>query len=108
LTSKAFNNAAAYQLIEAFSLTFTPQSMFEAFSLTVAPQLMTEAFDCIVVPSLTTRVSDCTITPSAVARVRFSVNICSASVADTSSYMSFSFISMNFETFEFFSTFLIC
>jgi len=106
--SEAFDNAAAYQLIEAFGLMFTPQSMFEAFGSTVALQLPTEAFDCVVVPSLTTRVSDCMITPSAVARVRFSVNIYSVSVADTSSCTSFDFISMNFETFEFFSTFLIC
>jgi len=34
--SKAFGNAAAYQLIEAFGLTFAPQLMFEAFGLTVA------------------------------------------------------------------------
>jgi len=95
-------------LIEAFSLTFAPQLMFEAFGLTVALQLMTEAFDCIVVPSLMTRVSDCTITPSAVARVRFSADICSVSVAGTSSYTSFNFISMNFETFKFFNTSLIC
>jgi len=105
---KAFSNAAAYQLIEAFSLTFTPQLMFEAFDSMVALQLTTEAFNCVVVPSSTTRVSDCTITPSVVARVRFSVDICSVSVTDTSSCMSFDFISMNFEMFEFFNMFLIC
>ncbi len=106
--SEAFSNAAAYQLIEAFGLTFTPQLMFEAFDSTVALQLMTEAFDCVVVSSSTTRVSDCMITSSAVARIKFSADICSVLMAETSSCTSFGFISMNFETFEFFNTFLIC
>jgi len=36
LTSEAFGNAAAYQLVEAFGLTFAPQLMFEAFGLMIA------------------------------------------------------------------------